>query len=250
MKLTDTHCHIYGDYYDDIEEVLNKSKDLGVDRYFNCACDGKSMREVIELSKNYPSLIPAIGIHPEAVDTYTLDDIKYLEEHVKDSNVVAIGEIGLDYHYTKENRDKQIELLKRQLKLAMDVNKPVIIHSRDATEDTIEILKDYQLRGVIHAFSGSLETAKRYIKMGYLLGIGGVITFKNCNLKEVVKNIDLEHIIIETDAPYLAPVPHRGETNIPGYAMETARYVAELKGIDIEELVKITNDNIRQIFDK
>ncbi len=250
MKLTDTHCHIYSEYYDDIAEVLKKSRELGVERYFNCACDGKSMREVLDLAKVYSDLIPVIGIHPEVVDTYTEEDMEFLKSHISDNNVVAMGEIGLDYHYTKENKDKQIELLRKQLKIAEDVNKPVIIHSREATNDMIEILKDYKVRGVIHAFSGSLETAKIYIKMGFLLGIGGVITFKNCNLKDVVKNIGLEHIILETDAPYLAPVPHRGETNIPGYTALTAEFVANLKGVSLEELTKITNENIRRIFDK
>src|SRR5699024_6836671 len=155
----------------------------------------------------------ALGIHPEYVENYTLDDIKFIEDNLNNPKIVAIGEIGLDYHYSKENKEEQIKLLELQLKLAEKYGVPVIIHSREATEDTINTLKKYKVRGVIHSFSGSLETAKIYIKMGYLLGINGVVTFKNCNLKDVLKEIPIENIVLETDSPYLTPVPFRGKQN-------------------------------------
>ena len=162
----------------------------------------------------------AIGIHPEEVENYSLDDIKFIEDNLNNKKVVAIGEIGLDYHYSKENKEKQIKLFELQLDIANKYKVPVIIHSRDATEDTINILRKYNIKGVIHSFSGSLETAKIYIKRGFLLGINGVVTFKNCNLKDILVNIGLNNIILETDSPYLTPVPYRGKQNNPSHILD------------------------------
>lgn len=191
----------------------------------------------------------ALGIHPESADTYQKEDLTFIEENLSNPKVIAIGEIGLDYHYTKENKTLQIKLLESQLKIAETHNLPVIIHSREATEDTINTLKKYHVKGVIHSFSGSLETAKIYIKMGYLLGINGVITFKNSKLKEVIKELPLEHLVLETDSPYLTPEPFRGKPNEPARIKEIATFISELKGISLEELARITNENIMRIFD-
>ena len=191
----------------------------------------------------------SLGIHPESADTYTDDDLHFIEEHINDLKVVAIGEIGLDYYWTKDNKEKQKELFEYQLKLAERVNKPVIIHSREATQDTIDILKKYNVRGVIHSFSGSYETACIYIKMGFLLGINGVITFKNCNLKDVVSKLDLTNILLETDSPYLTPVPYRGKRNDSSHIIDIAKFICELKGCTMEELAKETNGNISRCFD-
>lgn len=246
---TDTHCHIYSEYYDDLNELEKIIKNNGINRVINNGCDDKSNKEVLELLKNYDYMYGALGIHPENTDTYTKADLDYIKEHINDDRVIAIGEIGLDYHYGKENRDKQIELFEIQLKLAEDVNKPVIIHSRDATEDTINILKKYKVKGVMHSFSGSYETACIYIKMGLLLGINGVITFKNCNLKDVISKIDVKNIVLETDSPYLTPMPYRGQQNNPSHIMDIAKFVANLKEISLEELAKETNGNIKRTFD-
>lgn len=247
---TDTHCHIYQEYYEDIDEIVKKIKDANISRVINNGCDDKSNKEVLSLIKIYPKFMyGALGVHPESVDTYTEEDIKFIEDHINDEGIVAIGEIGLDYHYTKENRDKQIELFERQLCMAEKNNKPVIIHSRDATLDTIEVLKRHHVRGVMHAFNGSYETAMIYIKMGLLLGVGGVITFKNCNLKDVIAKIDLSNIVFETDSPYLTPVPYRGERNDSSHIIDIAKYVAELKGISLEELSMEVNGNVQRCFD-
>ena len=163
---------------------------------------------------------------------------------------MAIGEIGLDYHYSKEEKEEQIKLLETQLSLAEEYDIPVIIHSRDATLDTLTTLKKYKCRGVIHSYSGSLETAQEYIKMGYLLGVNGVITFKNANIKDIIKELPLTSIILETDSPYLTPVPFRGEKNSPKNVLYVAKFVADLKNISLEELSKITNQNIERVFDK
>lgn len=246
---TDTHCHILSEYYSNINQVLENAKNVGINRVINNGCDFASNQEVLKLINNYPNMYGAIGIHPEAVEQYNSDDIKDIEKNLNNKKIVAIGEIGLDYHYTKENKEKQIKLFETQLALAEKYKMPVIIHSRDATEDTINCLKKYQVTGVIHSFSGSLETANIYIKMGFLLGINGVITFKNSKLKEVIKNIDLEHIILETDSPYLTPEPFRGTTNEPARVLNIAKFICELKGIELNKLASITNKNIIHTFD-
>ena len=246
---TDTHCHIYKEYYENIDEVLKNAKKSNVNRMINNGCDKKSNEEVLELTQKYENIYGAIGIHPENVEEYTKEDLKHIEENIKNKKIIAIGEIGLDYHYTKENKESQKELLESQLKIAEHYHLPVIIHSREATEDTINTLKKYKITGVIHSFSGSLETARIYIKMGYLLGINGVITFKNSKLKEVIKEIPLDNIILETDSPYLTPEPFRGKRNEPARIHEIAKFICELKDISLDELSRITNDNIKRIFD-
>lgn len=246
---TDTHCHLYKEYYEDLDRLVDKIQLSKINRVINNGCDGKSNKEVLENIRKYSIMYGALGIHPESADTYIQSDLDFVKEHINDDKVVAIGEIGLDYYWTKENKDKQIELFESQLKLAESVNKPVIIHSRDATLDTIEILKKYKVKGVIHSFSGSYETACIYIKMGFLLGINGVITFKNCNLKDVIKKIDLSHIVLETDSPYLTPVPYRGEKNDSSHVEDIAKFICDIKGISMEEMALVTNDNVKRIFD-
>ncbi len=246
---TDTHCHIYEEYYPNIKEVLANASASNVTRFLNNGCDPKSNQEVLNLITKYPHMYGALGIHPESASNYQEEDLTALEKNITHPKVIAIGEIGLDYHYTKENKPAQIALFETQLKLAEKYHLPVIIHSRDATQDTIETLKKYSVTGVIHSFSGSFETAQIYLKMGFSLGINGVITFKNSNLKDVIKNIPLENLLLETDSPYLTPEPFRGTPNEPKHILEIAQFVANLKNISLEELSKITNENIKRIFD-
>lgn len=246
---TDTHCHIFKEYYEDIDKILKNAKNVSINRVINNGCDHKSNIEVIDLVDKYPNMYGAIGIHPESVDTYSIEELPFIEENLNKSKIIAIGEIGLDYHYTKENKEKQIELFEYQLNLAEKYHMPIIIHSREATEDTINILKKHKVTGVIHSFSGSLETAKIYIKMGFLLGINGVITFKNSKLKDVIKEIELKNIILETDSPYLTPEPFRGTKNEPAKVNNIAEFICDLKGVTKESLANITNDNIKRVFD-
>lgn len=244
----DTHCHIYKEYYEDIDSIVNESISNNVNYLINNGCNRKTNEEVINLIDKYKNMYGALGIHPEYVEEYKNEDIDFIVNNLKQEKIIAIGEIGLDYHYTKENKDKQIELFESQLKIAEKYNIPVIIHSREATLDTITILKKYKLKGVIHSFSGSLETAKEYIKLGYLLGINGVITFKNSNIKEVIKKIPLDNLILETDSPYLTPEPFRGKQNNPSHIIDIAKFVSDLKEISLEDLSTITNQNIERIF--
>ncbi len=247
-SFTDSHCHIYSEYYENIDEIINLAIKNNVLRYINNGTDKKSNIEVLSLINKYPNMYGAIGIHPENVNDYTLEDINFISDNLNNKKIIAIGEIGLDYHYGKDNKDEQIKLFELQLSLAEKYNIPVIIHSRDATLDTLNTLKKYQVKGIIHSFSGSLETAREYIKMGYLLGINGVITFKNANLKDVYKEIDLENIVLETDSPYLTPEPFRGKQNNPSHIIDIATYVANLKNVSNSELAMITNANLERVF--
>lgn len=245
----DTHCHLYRSYYEDLDDVIDQIKESEIYRVINNGCDKKSNIEVLELVGKYDLMYGALGIHPESANEYTHEDLDYIEEHIKDNKIIAIGEIGLDYYWVKDNKDKQKELFEYQLKLAEKYNVPVIIHSREATQDTIDILKKYNVKGIIHSFSGSYEVAQIYIKMGFLLGINGVITFKNCNLKDVIEKIDVSNIVLETDSPYLTPVPNRGKRNDPTKVMDIAKFISDIKGITLEELSKEINGNLSKVFD-
>ena len=247
---TDTHCHLYDEYYESLGEVINDSINKGVHSFINAGCDDLSNKEVIEKVSKYKSMYGVIGIHPEYVLTYTLDDILDIERHLNDEKIVGIGEIGLDYHYDTLNKDAQKELFIKQLELAKKYDLPVVIHSRDATEDTINILKRYPIvKGVIHSFSGSIETARIYRKMGYKLGINGVVTFKNSHLKDILEEM-LDIVVLETDAPYLTPHPYRGIKNIPSYIPLIATFISDYTGIDINTLSSLTEKNVRDVYKK
>ena len=247
----DTHCHLSKEDYVDIDLVIKENISAGVSKIIVSGCTKKDILEAIELSSKYDSIYLTIGYHPSEVDEITDEDLLLLEEQIKScSKVVGVGEIGLDYHYGKENVDLQKSLFRKQMSLARKLKLPVVIHSRDATLDTINILKKYpDVVGDIHCFSGSLETAKVYISMGYMLGIGGVVTFKNSNLYKVVESIGLDNIILETDAPYLAPVPVRGKINSSKYVPYIGKRIAEILNLEEEEVAKTTTSNAIELFD-
>lgn len=246
----DTHCHIFKSDYENINEILENASNNHIKYVIDNGSNNETNKEVLELIKKYPNMYGAIGIHPEDVDGVMPDDIKFIEDNLSNEKIVAIGEIGLDYYYTKENKEEQIKLFESQLSLAEKYNMPVIVHSRDATEDTINSLKKFKCKGVIHSFSGSLETARIYIKMGYLLGVNGVITFKNAKIKDVIKEVGLKNIVLETDSPYLTPVPFRGTQNNPGHVLQIAQFVADLYNISLEALAEQTNNNITNMYKK
>lgn len=246
----DSHCHLEKEYYPDIDKVISASKNLSVNLFITAGTNALTNKEAIDCAHKHNEVFACVGIHPEFQDNYTDEDIEKLKEYIKDDKVIAIGEIGLDYHYEGFDKDKQITLLEKQLKLAEEYRLPVVIHSRDATEDTITTLKKYKVKGVIHSFSGSKETAQIYIKMGYKLGINGVVTFKNAHIKEVIKDLGLENFILETDSPYLTPVPFRGSQNIPGNIKYIVDFLSEYLGISPWQIAKITRENTYIIFDK
>lgn len=246
----DTHCHISEDDYDDIDLVIEHNEASGVDKMIVSGCEEKTINEAIELSKKYNSIYVTIGYHPDQVEVVDDKLLYKLELLLNTPKVVGIGEIGLDYHYGKENRDAQINLFRKQMKIAEKYHLPVVIHSRDATEDTISVLKEFpSVIGDIHCFSGSIETAKIYISLGYKIGIGGVVTFKNSKLYKVVETIGITSILLETDAPYLAPVPFRGKINSSKYLPYIAKKVADTLNLSIDEVAKETSLNAIRLFD-
>ena len=245
---TDTHCHLYNGYYDDVSSIIKNANDNNVCRFINAGCDVKGNLEVID-KLSLKEVYGVIGYHPEEADNITNKEIDLLERQLNNKKIIGIGEIGLDYHYGKKNKDAQLKLFELQLQMASKYKLPVVIHSRDATKDTIDVLKKYpDVRGVIHSFSGSKETANIYISMGYKLGINGVVTFKNSNLKDIL-NIIINDIVLETDSPYLTPHPNRGTRNEPKYISDIAFFISHYTGISIEELMSITNNNINEVFD-
>ena len=247
--LVDTHCHIYSEYYNNIDLLMKNLNENNIGKVINNACNFKSCLEVLELSKNYNNMYIALGLHPEE-DLNEIDKvIELIKTNIDNKKLIAIGEIGLDYYYNKDNKNMQIEILEKQLKLAEELSLPVIIHSRDATGDMLNILKKYNLKGVIHCFNGSVEVAKEYIKMGYKLGINGVVTFKNCKLIDVIKSIGINDLVFETDSPYLTPVPDRGKQNNPSYINNIVDFISENLNINREDLETISNRNVKDIFD-
>ena len=243
----DTHCHILKEYYDDIEKVISESKEQKVECLISCGCATKDIEESLKLVTQFPNLYLSIGYHPDAINDYDLD---YLKENLESTRVVALGEIGLDYHYieTEEEKEKQKELFERQLEIAEELNMPIVVHSREATKETMDTLKKYNVKGIIHCFSGSYETAIEYIEMGYKLGIGGVVTFKNSKLSEVIKKLSLDDIVLETDSPYLCPDPYRGMQNSPKYIPIIAKKIAEIKETSIDEVMNKTTENALKMF--
>lgn len=243
----DSHCHLYSEYYDNINEIIYLSKIDNICYFINAGCDKTSNLEVITLMNN-KDIFGVIGYHPEYADVITKKDLILLEEQIKLNEVIGIGEIGLDFHYDVYDKEKQKDLFDYQLNLAEKYNLPVVIHSRDATQDTIEILKKHKVKGIIHSFSGSLDTAQIYIKMGFKLGINGTITFKNCKLINTIKDIGINNIVFETDCPYLTPVPLRGKKNYPGNIKYIVEFISKNLNIPIEKLSNITNENLKKIF--
>ncbi len=246
--LTDTHCHLTKEYFRDIKKLIADAKDWGVHRYISAADSLESTKEMIVLSNKYDEIYVAIGIHPENCDDDILEFEKLLEGNKGNKNIIAIGEIGLDYYYGKENRLRQIEVFEFQLSLAEKYNLPVVVHSREATLDTLKSLKKFNVKGVMHCFSGSLETAKELIKMGFYIGVGGVMTFKNSKIDEIIKDIPLSRIVLETDSPFLTPEPYRKYSNEPKYIKIIAEYLANIKHIDVLEVEKETENNVKEIF--
>lgn len=244
--LVDTHCHLNKEDYENVEEIIKNMNGIMI----ASGCSDKSNKEVMELIDKYPNVYGAIGIHPEDIDSMTEESLKFIEENLNNPKIVAIGEIGLDYYWTKDNKEKQKEVFIKQLDLASKYNKPVIIHSRDSIQDTYDILKKYKLKGSMHCFNSSLEMAKEFIKLGYKIGVGGVVTFKNAKkLQDIVTEIDLGNILLETDSPYLTPEPFRGTRNEPAKVYYVAEKISVLKSVKLDEVLDKTTQNAIDLFD-
>ena len=248
----DSHAHYDLEQFDeDRDELLSSMGEHQVGAIVNVGANWNSVTETVALAEKYPHVYAAVGIHPDEVGILDEERFAFLKEQCQRDKVVAVGEIGLDYYWDHESHDVQKKWFIRQLELARELDLPVSIHSREAAADTMEIMKTHGrgLRGVIHCFSYSLEQAREYIKMGYHIGVGGVVTFKNGRkLKEIVTEIPLERILLETDSPYLAPEPFRGKRNDSSYLTYVAEEIANLKGITCAEVIAQTEKNARELF--
>ena len=251
--IIDTHAHYDDEQFDtDRDELLKSMHDGGIGLIVNAASTLESWGKIQRLTEEYPFVYGAVGIHPDEAGTLTEEHMSEMERLLDLEKIVAVGEIGLDYYWDNESHDVQKKWFIRQLELAKRKDMPVIIHSREAAADTMEIMRGYAsgMRAVIHCYSYSVEMAREYVKMGYYIGIGGVVTFKNAKkLVNVVKEIPLTSIVLETDCPYLAPVPYRGKRNSSLYLPYVAEKIAEIKGVNIEEVVRQTEENSRTLYD-
>lgn len=248
----DTHAHYDDAQFDeDREELLNSMQEQGVGVIVNVSATYDSCESVVDMVQKYPFMYAAVGIHPDEVGSLTEERFARMEELFQRDKVVAVGEIGLDYYWDNESHDIQKKWFVRQLDLARRLSLPVLIHSREAAVDTMEVMKEQAkgLKGIIHCYSYSREMAKEYVKMGFHIGVGGVVTFKNARkLKETVEEIPLTSIVLETDCPYLAPVPYRGKRNQSGYIRYVAEAIAEIKGVSFDEVVAQTRENAREVY--
>lgn len=247
--LTDSHTHILPTDVPNYQEILENLKQNNIKRIIINGYNDKTNKEVLELVSKYENVYGALGFHPDNINELTENSLEFIKKNLNNPKIIAIGEIGLDYYHNKENKEDQIKLLEKFLELSTKTNKPVIIHNREATGDLINTLKKYKTKGIIHCFNGSKETANIFLKLGYKLGIGGVITFKNCKLKEEIKDLSPNSFFLETDAPYLTPEPYRGKPNEPKYMIYTLRVLSEALNINEEELSNTLENNFHELFD-
>ena len=249
-NIFDTHSHYDDDKFDnDRFALLNSIRDKGVANIVSCGCDIKTTQFNQLLAQKFDFLYYSAGFHPECLEGFTLDDVEKLAEFANDQKCVAIGEIGLDYHWMSSPKQVQIEFFEKQIELAKGLDLPVIVHDREAHGDTLDVLKKMQPKGVLHCFSGSKEMAREIIKLGMYIGLNGVVTFSNARKSlEVAKEIPIDRLVLETDAPSLAPVPHRGKRNDSSYIPHTAEKIANLLNMDTQELIDITTENARRLY--
>lgn len=253
IRLIDSHAHLNdGEYEADRETIVKNFDKDGIEAVVNVGFDALSSSESVKLAEKHSKIYAAVGFHPHHASEYGVDGERIVRELASNNKTVAIGEIGLDYHYDLSPRDVQREVFKKQLELADELCLPAVIHSRDACADTMEILKSCHKDGkkvLLHCFSGSVETMFDYVKMGYSIALGGAVTFKNARVpKEVAKSVPLENLLLETDCPYMTPVPHRGKRNEPAYILLTLYEIAELRGMNPEDLADATSANARKFF--
>lgn len=251
--MIDTHCHLYlPEFKDDLVEVMNRAAKAGVHKYYLPAIDSGTFPAMVQLEERYKDKCFAmIGLHPCSVKENYEQELEKIEKQLKTRRFAAIGETGLDLYWDKTFYNEQIISLKKQIELGLQYNLPVVLHTRNATMQTIEIIESYagkNLKGVFHCFGGNLEEAERIIDTGFFLGIGGVITYKNAGLAEVLKDVDLKHIVLETDAPYLTPEPHRGKRNESSYLSFIAEKIALIKNVSVQIVDEVTTANAVKVF--
>jgi len=251
--LFDTHAHLNATQFEeDVVEVIERAKSENVSHIVVVGFDRETITRAMELTEQYDMIYAAVGWHPVDAIDMTDEDLDWIKQLAAHPKVVAIGEMGLDYYWDKSPKEIQQEVFRKQIRLAKEVKLPIIIHNREATEDVVKILQEENasdVGGIMHCFTGSLETAEQCMKMNFYLSFGGPVTFKNAKKpKEVVKEIPMDFLLIETDCPYLTPHPFRGKRNEPSYVKYVAEQIAELKGLTFEEVAKKTSDNAMKLF--
>lgn len=252
--LVDSHCHLdrldYDKKHNDLSDVINKAQSKGIMHFLSVCVTLKDYPAMAALIAPFKQISSSCGIHP--LHKEEVVDEALLLQYASADNVVAIGETGLDFFYAAESKEWQIDAFRKQIRVAKQLNKPLIIHTRDARQETLDILREEgaeQVGGVLHCFTESLEMAEEAIKMGFYISVSGIVTFKNAKqLQLVIKALPLDRLLIETDSPYLAPIPHRGQENEPAYAYDVASFVAQLKGVTLEELAAVTTNNFFTLF--
>ncbi len=250
-NIFDSHAHYTDKAFNiDRTDLLGSFTESGICGVINCGADLESSRESATLSNQYDFMYFACGIHPEEVDNLPSDYLDTLKTLSNNKKCVAIGEIGLDYYWRQDNKELQKKVFVEQILLAKELNLPIIVHSRDAHEDTLAILKEHKPKGVLHCFSGSVETAKEVLKLGMYIGLGGAVTFKNAKKPvEVAEFISLDRLLLETDCPYMAPVPMRGKRNDSSYIPYVAEKIGEVKGVDPQEVIDAATENTKRLFE-
>lgn len=249
--MIDTHSHINMIKGLSLDEIIKNAFDNGIDKIIVPSAYPADMENIMDLVNKYDNVYGMLGIHPSEVKSWDDSFIEKIKNYAKNSKIAAIGEIGLDYYWDKSFNDLQKEVFIKQIKLANELNLPIDIHDREAHKDTYDIIQEHNngSKVIMHCFSGSVEFARECVKAGFYLGIGGVVTFKNAiKMKEVAKDIPLERILLETDAPYLTPVPFRGKENQPAYVKYVSEEIASLRGISVEEVAQITTENAKTVF--
>lgn len=253
MIFIDSHTHIYlEDFAQDIDTVILRANQEGVKKIFFPAIDSTQHQQMFLLEKKFPeTCFSMMGLHPCSVKENYLEELKIVENLLNQRKFAAIGEIGLDFYWDKTFAKEQNNAFEQQMQWALDYNLSINIHTRNATQETINLVKPFSkkgLKGTFHCFGGSIETAKQIMDMNFLMGIGGVVTYKKSGLEETLKNVPLEYIVLETDAPYLTPVPYRGKRNESSYIKIIAQRIAEIKNINIEEVARVTTNNAEKIY--
>nr|WP_307756932.1 TatD family hydrolase [uncultured Christensenella sp.] len=252
MMLFDTHAHLLDERFDeDREELIGRLPLEGVEYVVEASSDLADSIRAAALAKEHRMIYSAVGVHPHSAGEWDQKIAVALRSLAKEEKVVAIGEIGLDYHYDFSPRETQKKAFEQQVELALEVNLPIVVHSREATADTLEILRKFpQVRGELHCFSGSAETARELVKMGFYIAFGGALTFKNARKTlEAAQAVPMERLLIETDCPYMTPVPFRGKRNEPAYVRYVAQRLAEVKNVDEAEIARVTMKNAKRFFD-
>lgn len=253
MSLIDTHCHIYAERFDaDSSEVMQRARDVGVERILMPNIDSSSIESMLKLEEDYSGYcIPMMGLHPCSVGADLEKEMEIVREWFDRRDFIAVGELGLDLHWDQSTLQDQIKALEEQFEIAIEKGIPAVIHCREAFDELMPVLKRYQpkgLRAVLHCFTGTYEYARECIDMGFYLGIGGVVTFKNGGVKELVEQLGLKNIVLETDSPYLAPVPHRGKRNEPSYVNLVALKISDILELTLEEVIVQTGKNAESLF--